>query len=155
MATHILKVNQKPAAPVSMQRAYVPPTTDQMLWVIIRKSANALAFNRYADFIDPIMCGDEPDSRAGFNRGRAATNLQANRSLPFPDIEPYRLLKVATEVFMMAHCGCVVNPDVMLSAAGPDLANESFEGQDTDAQAIRLGSNRSPASMQEDWQRYL
>jgi hypothetical protein len=155
MATHILKVNQKPAAPVSMQRAFVPPTTDQMLWVIIRKSAKALAFNRYAAFIDPIMCGDEPDSRAGVNRGLAARSLQANRALPFPDIEPYRLLKVATEVFMMAHCGCVVNPDVMLGAAGPTLGNESFDGQDTDDQEIRLGSNRSPAAMREEWQRYL
>jgi hypothetical protein len=155
MATHILKVNQKPAAPVSMQRAFVPPTTDQMLWVIIRKGANALEFNRYAAFIDPIMCGDEPASRAAVNRGLAATSLRADRALPFPDIEPYRLLKVATEVFMMAHCGCVVNPDIMRGAAGPTLANESFDGQDTDDQAIRLGSNRSPVSMRQDWQNYL
>ncbi len=129
MATRILKVNQKPAAPVSMQRAFVPPTTDQMLWVIIRKSANALGFNRYLDFIDPIMCGDEPASRAAVNRSVAVKNLQANRALPFPDIEPYRLLKVATEVFMMAHCGCVVDPGVMLGAAGPTLENESFAGR--------------------------
>ena len=109
MATRILRVNQRPAAPVSMQRAFVPPTTDQMLWVIIRKSADALAFDNYMNFIDPIMCGAQPASRAGADRAAAARSLRPYRALPFPDIEPYRLLKVATEVFMMASCGVVIN----------------------------------------------
>jgi hypothetical protein len=155
MASFIFKVNQRPAAPVSMQRAFVPPTNDQMLWVIIRKSADALSFNKYMNFIEPIMCGDLPTTFAGVARNVAVQNLQAHRALPFPDVEPYRLLKVATEVFMMAHCGCVVDPDVMLSAAGPTLVNESFGGLDTPEQAIRLGSNVSPPAMQQAWLSYL
>ena len=155
MATQILKVSQQPAAPVSMQRAFVPPTSDQMLWVIIRKSADALAFDNYMDFIEPIMCGDQPNSLAGLAKNAAVRSLQAGRSLPFPDVEPYRLLKVATEVFMMAHCGCVVDPNVMKGAAGPPLADESFLGLDTPEQAIRLGSNVEPAAMQQAWLSYL
>jgi hypothetical protein len=158
MATHDkLRVNLKPTAPVAMQRSYVPPTSDQMLWVIIRKSANGLSFDNYMDFIEPIMCGD-PDSGAaadvstGAGRRRAAAaDLLKSRSLPFPDIEPYRLLKVATEVFMMAHCGCFVDPKVMGRAAEPTLYDEDFSRQETDDQAIRLGRNVSPSSMQATW----
>ena len=49
------------------------------------------------------MCGGDPP-RAKGRFDHVATKLQ----LPFPDAEPYRLLKVATEVFMMAHCGVVI-----------------------------------------------
>ena len=46
--------------PVTMNRADVPPTADQALWVVIRNSAEALSFENYAAFIEPIMCGAIP-----------------------------------------------------------------------------------------------
>jgi hypothetical protein len=150
-----LKVNQKPAAPVSMQRAFVPPTDDQMLWVIIRKSADGLAFDNYMNFIEPIMCGDAPPGLVGARRNAAAAALQGDRALPFPDIEPYRLLKVATEVFMMAHCGCVVDPKVMGKLGSRALADQNFFGLDTPDQEIRLGRNVVPKVMQRTWLNYL
>jgi hypothetical protein len=90
---------------VTMRRAFVPSTADQALWTAIRSSADALSFRQYRRFIDAILCGegDEDDVQA-FN------NLRALKSLPFPDVEPYRLLKVATEVFMNIHCGVVLPP---------------------------------------------
>jgi len=142
-----LKVNPKPTTPVSMQRAFVPPTSDQMLWVVIRKSADGLAFEKYINFIEPIMCGTPSIS------GVTATDLQRGRALPFPDIEPYRLLKVATEVFMMAQCGCVVDPRGTFG--NPALDAETFTGLDTPDQAIRLGREASPASMRTAWASYL
>jgi hypothetical protein len=143
-----------------MQRAFVPPTTDQMLWVIIRKSADSLAFDKYWKFIEPIMCGDpddvpawQADTPAGRSR-TAASELRKSRSLPFPDIEPYRLLKVATEVFMMAHCGCVPGPITQLLGTRT-LEHQSFVGEDTDEQAIRLGRDVPANVMQPTWQAYL
>src|SRR5262249_53087392 len=44
--------------------------------------------------------------------------LRSYRALPFPDIEPYRLLKVATEVFLTLHCG--VNFDLSRPKVGRD-----------------------------------
>jgi hypothetical protein len=152
MATHDkLRVNLKPTAPVSMQRSYVPPTSDEMLWVVIRKSANDLSFDKYWKFIEPIMCGPmDPENPAG-DVENAVSRLRAGRSLPFPDVEPYRLLKVATEVFMMAFCGCIVDPRVMGSLASPDLYDEDFSGLETGGQGIRLGRNVAPSSMQATW----
>ncbi|MFL5796905.1 MAG: hypothetical protein ACJ77A_03105 [Actinomycetota bacterium] len=88
---------------VTMRRADVTPTPDQALWVVIRNSAEALAFENYAAFIEPIMCGSPPPRAQG-----QFDHIRAKRQLPFPDVEPYRLLKIATEVFMMAHCGVVI-----------------------------------------------
>jgi len=85
-----------------MNRADVPPTADQALWVVIRNSAEALSFENYANFIEPIMCGGGP-AIAHFNK------INRTVQLTFPDAEPYRLLKVATEVFMMANCGVVID----------------------------------------------
>jgi hypothetical protein len=88
---------------VTMRRAEVVPTADQALWAIIRRSTNALSFERYSRFMERVLCGDDAAGEAGLpDRHR---NLLRYKSLPFPDVEAYRLLKVATEVFMMIHCG--------------------------------------------------
>ena len=144
-----LKVNAKQATPVSLQRAYVPPTNDQTLWVVIRKSADALGFEHYAKFIEPIMCGDPgPDTNT-------ATTLAAGRSLPFPDIEPYRLLKVATEVFMMAFCGCVTDPVITGATISPPLGQEDFSHLDMTSESLRLGRDVTPGTLQQIWASYL
>jgi hypothetical protein len=102
-----INYEQPPGGPtrvqVTMRRAEIDPTADQALWVVIRNSADALNFDNYFAFIEPIMCGGDPP-RAQSRFDHIKTKLQ----LPFPDAEPYRLLKVATEVFMMAHCGVVI-----------------------------------------------
>jgi hypothetical protein len=148
MALHKkITVNPKPATPVSMQRAYVPPTSDQSLWVVIRKSADAMGFQKYFDFIDPIMCGRGPYEPA-------ATALGDRRSLPFPDVEPYRLLKVATEVFMMAFCGCVTGPTIP-GVLSTTLEDQDFSGLDLDDEALRLGRSVTPSLLQQNWLSYL
>src|SRR5437763_6843708 len=100
----LIRKGQFPGRPrqpvdVTMSRAAEPPTPDQALWVVIRNSAEALSFENYATFIEPIMCG---------------TKSVPDNPLPFPDAEPYRLLKTATEVFMMAHCGVAIEPEETL-----------------------------------------
>ncbi len=55
---------------VTMRRAEVDPTRDQALWVVIRNSADAMSFDNYAAFIEPIMCRPAPPAgqQAGSTR---------------------------------------------------------------------------------------
>jgi hypothetical protein len=107
---------------VSMRRAEVDPTLDQALWVVIRNSAEALSFDNYAAFIEPIMCSRTAPSRASSQF--AATDPTVG--LTFPDAEPYRLLKVATEVFMMANAGVVIGENLAQTVASTDLRGAQF-----------------------------
>ena len=46
--------------------------------------------------------------------------------MTFPDAEPYRLLKVATEVFMMANAGVVIGEDDAQTIASTTLQGSQF-----------------------------
>jgi hypothetical protein len=103
-----ITVAPRPVSPevsqaVNLRRTEVTRTTDQALWVVIRNSTKAISFNSYQSFIDSVMGtgklkpGDDP-------RG-----VQQRRSTPFPGVDAYQLLKVATEVFLMAHAGVVID----------------------------------------------
>src|ERR1700751_3209738 len=115
--------NSGPTAPqvqVEMDRAQVPATSDQSLWVAIRNSTDALGFQNYADFIEPIMCaGKLPSNLSAIKQ---FSQIDQSVQLAFPDAEPYRLLRVATEVFMMANCGVVVGPPTLGAKATLDSA---------------------------------
>ena len=102
------------AVGVSMQRTDRPPTPDQILWVLIRNSVRALSFPSYETFIDVVFCGDlkalcDPNGTIE-SRHRLLTKARADARdmplrLPFPGVDPYRLLKAATEVFVTSRCG--------------------------------------------------
>ena len=161
-----MKMHNKPAgagpAPtqVTLRRAEVDPTPDQALWVVIRNSADALSFANYAAFIEPIMSGGLPPRAHGhFYRINRTTQLT------FPDAEPYRLLKVATEVFMMASCGVVMDEISDGPAAGTiastDLEHADFVGplaRDPNfagEEQLRLLGQYRAASLQQEWGGYL
>ncbi len=152
----ILENTPEPRAPipVTMNRADVPATADQALWIVIRNSADALGFENYAAFIEPIMCGISPRTPA--LPGRAQKEFpRINRSvnLTFPDAEPYRLLKVATEVFMMANCGVVIGADQEEGATTLGGANFGALGSDPllTEEELRLLSPPNVKSIQAQW----
>jgi hypothetical protein len=94
---------------VTLKRAAVPPTADQALWVAIRNSTNAIGFENYDRFIETVICG-EPDfddePRLSSKRVRhKLRSVKRRTGLPFPNVDRFRLLKAATEVFLMVHCG--------------------------------------------------
>jgi hypothetical protein len=139
-----------PAQPVQMQRAEVPPTPDQALWVLIRNSTEALGFESYAEFIEPIMGGQ--------GGGGTFTRANSRVKLSFPDAEPYRLLKVATEVFLMANCGVDIGPRHSHDL-GPN-ASDVFDRIDTDlglAEEEQLRLLRPPTTkdLSDQWDAYL
>jgi hypothetical protein len=94
---------------VTLRRTAVPPTTDQALWVAIRNSTNAIGFENFNRFIEIVVCGEVPDQTVGRlvprGTGHNLRKVKRRTAVPFPNVERYRLLKAATEVFLMVHCG--------------------------------------------------
>jgi hypothetical protein len=129
---------------VTLKRAAGPPTSDQALWVAIRNSAEALSFDSYSRFIEYVLCGewpDEPVTRFGPKRTRhQLRKVKRRTALPFPNVDRYRLLKAATEVFMMLHCGV-------------DL--DDFHGVDLEEESRRLNRTVEPGDLEEEMRDYL
>jgi hypothetical protein len=113
---------------VSLKRTATTPTPDLPLWVIIRKSTEAMQFRNYLAFMDYVLCGDpnalkevdeiEKEVMVGGKEDRQYEGdkpqetktsgygtLKGKRYLPFNDTDAYRLLKVATEAFLVVNCG--------------------------------------------------
>jgi hypothetical protein len=96
---------------VTLQRSDFVDTEDQALWVYIRGGVDGIRYERYAQFIDWVFCGVKPGDltpaeQSRFDQGKSEFgSIRDDRNLPFPDIEPYRLLKAATEVFLMVNSG--------------------------------------------------
>jgi hypothetical protein len=129
---------------VTLKRTAVPPTSDQALWVAIRRSTNALGFTSYASFMDAVMCGEWPDYAAG-RLGTKDTKhrlhkVKRHTALPFPNVDRYRLLKAATEVFLMVHCGV-------------DL--DDFRHVDLDEESRRLNRTVHPGDLEAQMREYL
>jgi hypothetical protein len=141
-----------------MNRADVPPTPDQALWVVIRNSAEALSFENYATFIEPIMGGSQPP-----RAGKRFAKLKEAVQLTFPDAEPYRLLKVASEVFMMASCGVIIDEDAAgdVGATSLQKAAGSFKkaaDRDTafkEEEELRLLQPFNATNIANEWNGYL
>jgi hypothetical protein len=94
----------KPTVSVTLEPAGVEESPYLALWSAIRQSTEAISFTNYARFMDIVLCGADPrelDSEVVGAFERVGRRLR----LPFPDTDAYRQLKVATEVFMMLHCG--------------------------------------------------
>lgn len=138
----------KPAAygpghtvPVTLGRTGAVPTKDMLLWSLIRRGTEALSFAKYDEFISGIMCGSLSSIRRKLRNDRVdggegwPSTREFRSSLPFPGVDPYNLLKTATEVFMMCECS------VFGHAHGLDYEEESERfGQDVgpkNAEAFR------------------
>jgi hypothetical protein len=122
---------------VTMKRTAVPATSDQALWVAIRSSTNALGFENYSRFLDRVMCGDGAKGLKDKVR-----EVERRSGLPFPNVNRYRLLKAATEVFLMLHCGV-------------DLERFNHLHLDLDAESRRLNRTVDRGDLEAQWRDYL
>ena len=43
------------SGPVTLQRSNIGPTPDQPLWKVIRTTADALSFDRYPSYVEPMV----------------------------------------------------------------------------------------------------
>jgi hypothetical protein len=91
---------------VGLRRTPSRFTEDVPLWVSIRKSTDALSFDRYYDFMNWLFCNDPHEERLLTAKPHERMFDRAERRrLPFTDTDAYRNIKVATEAFVMANCG--------------------------------------------------
>ncbi|HEY8199744.1 MAG TPA: hypothetical protein VII47_00145, partial [Actinomycetota bacterium] len=131
---------------VTMRRTAVAPTKDQSLWTVIRNATQGLSFDNFTRFMDVLVCGIPDELRGDLPSLRKPSTRRAfeqNRSkvaLPFPDIDPYRVLKAASEVFLMVNCG---------------VSNETFEGIDLTDEELRFNRQLEPGEIEAIFQDYL
>ena len=124
---------------VALSRARVPNTKDEILWVVIRNSSNALSFNAYQDFMDSLFASPRFNQAAGHDRRALTDALELGEPFVASSIDAHKVLKAATELFVMTRCGVMRPPTLR-----PDALEE--EG--------RFG-HRLPAVFQEMWESYL
>jgi hypothetical protein len=121
---------------VTLRRTATAPTPDLPLWIVIKKAAEAISFDNYNRFMDIVLCGIGPrDIRnqltPEFDR------LRQRRFLPYNDADAYRLLKVATEAFLIVNCGVALNPFVFTQPDLDDLLSRvSLDGRVIDLNAL-------------------
>jgi hypothetical protein len=154
-------VNLRPIAsgdvlPVTMRRASEQPTSDQALWVAIRNSSNQLLFQNYVNFVDTIMCcpGNLDTSCPPSTDPCALPPLSKRRFLPFPNMDAYRVLKVATECFLMMKCGVYLSPAKLQALVTNSDPNTPFDLTD-DAGRLNQNLGGLPDSILFWWRTYL
>jgi hypothetical protein len=128
---------------VSMSRTKVPTTKDEILWIVIRNSTNALGFKAYHDFMDALFADPRFISAAEQDKKAAAANSVGGDTPPeafaVSSMRSFDVLRAATELFVMTRCG-VVRP--------PTLHPNPHEEE------ARFG-HRLGHDFEELWERYL
>jgi hypothetical protein len=103
------------------------PTNDQALWAAIKSRTHLMGFDVYSQFLDNIVGGG---GGGGIAKGAIgipdpATNLSDEfRKLGVFGTDAYRLLRVATELFLMAQCSTLSSRPRFLPA-GVSAADEN------------------------------
>lgn len=118
---------------VRLNSAGAPPTDDQALWSAIRNRTNAIAFERYRDFIDRVLCDDDWGNQRWQNAGAGLTRASMadlNRRHTIHGMESYQLLKFATEVFLILECGVKVEFPDDNEARGKFISQEESRRQE-------------------------
>ena len=130
---------------VGLRRSASVVTPDLPLWIVIRNSTDGLSFKNYQRYVDLVLCDAAAEGLADGFVGKSTLPAQAEyedlkrrRFLPFSDSDAYRLLKVATEAFVMVNCGIALTSyppfdqgelDVLIGRTGVDnLGMTRFEG---------------------------
>jgi len=73
-------------------------TDDMSLWTFIRNATESINFENYSKYMDALLCNDNENESEEFT---------LSRNLPFPGVDRYNHLKVATELFLMNNCSVI------------------------------------------------
>lgn len=129
---------------VSMTRTETEPTADLRLWAAIRASTESMSFVNYLRFMDQLFCKHDNNVMPKAEKD-VYTALLHKRFLPFTDTDAYRVMKAATEAFVIVNCGVFtgdgdINNDPILAdlpgyldrrdlpKPGPELYREDVDG---------------------------
>jgi len=151
-------LRQAAASPrnVRLQRTASQPTEDQPLWVAIRNRAKAVSFNRYNAFIEAVLCQapverddtdapayGEPSTLDSVRGYGSPTVRRRRRSLDtrptIQGMDAYKLLKLATEAFLIVECGVAIK-DGDLDLGEDDELFEAGEESRRLERSVDLGS---------------
>jgi hypothetical protein len=129
---------------VNLQHADIRPTADMALWDLIKLGTEALSFRHYADWMKFLFCGTELPETAFSGRDRMRMDNFVSRdrqpaSLPFPDMEGYKVLVAATQAFLEFNCEVV-----------DDLPALSLSEQTSQELGLESGDN-----LRSLWRRYV
>jgi hypothetical protein len=102
----------------TMRRTASPFTNDLLLWVVIRKTTENISFTKYNAFMEKVLCNGQVNGGSTFDR------LRDRRFLPYNDTDAYRLLKVATEAFLLVNCGVALNDFTSIFDPNTDIEAE-------------------------------
>ncbi len=138
---------------VRLKRSVTPATADLALWVAIRNTTDGLGFRVYEKFVDRIMCGDLQDLEA-LDSGQTPPRRRDQLKLPFPGVDAYTLLKVSTEVFLMANCGVQIDTRNFDSQAENDAAVDYLK-VDSAKEGRRGHRSMSQATVDGLWKDYV
>lgn len=99
---------------VALSRTATAPTEDTAFFRALLNSTEGLSFSNYLRYMDNLFCGEPIGSKdiPDFERSRIEQKkkhfnqvLKPIRLLPFTDSDSYRVVKAATEAFVMINCG--------------------------------------------------
>lgn len=135
------------AVQVNLRRSAAASTPDQPLWSAIRNRTDAISFNRYAEFIDRLLCcpqdgkADRGEAACGEPGDCAAASKVSKDDVHAADIstpsirdrmfdlsirpsiygvDAYQLLRIATEAFLIFESGVVISPPRNPLTGNPD-----------------------------------
>lgn len=151
---------------VQLERSATTPTGDQALWAAIRNRTDAIAFDRYDEFINRLLCagadkgtptcaGPQYGVETGAS-GLGAPSIRERRTALINQpsiygIDAYQLLKVATQAFLLFETGIVITEerDPRTGAIVP-TPNDEVPGE-----ASRRGREVTFKKLQDELERYL
>ena len=110
-----------PTVPVTLRRAEVEPTPDQVFWAAIRNRTKAIRFDAFNAFIEKAICRPvEDSSQRKLNYPNAVRLDRQSDELyaPLHGVGAYELLKTATQVFLLLEAGLC--PDGSEGSNNPD-----------------------------------
>lgn len=120
---------------VTLRRTATAPTSDLPLWAVIRKSTEAISWDNYTRFMDLVLCGIGKNPQVP--TGVETRFNELRRFLPYNDADAYRLLKVATEAFLMVNCGVfLAQPNFTQEDLDDLLSHVSMDGRVIDLAAL-------------------
>jgi hypothetical protein len=120
---------------------------------VIRASTNKIAFNNYAAWMDRLFCHKD-------RWWKEIASLFVRNALPFPDIVSYKALKLATEAFLMTHCGVALAvgnlsvPEELRAPIEPSLSRERFDHLSQEERDERMGLSGGDTASRL-WKQYL
>lgn len=110
---------------VALSRTATESTADTSFFRALLNSTEGLSFNTYLRFMDNLFCDEPiPSKFPQFEKERFGDRNEPDRDtkhyqyrglrqlrlLPFTDSDAYRVVKAATEAFVMVNCGVLADP---------------------------------------------